>query len=143
MDKLGGIELERLSQTTQLKLLIVETVNLNSRKEEFLKIGDKLNDPSKEGRDARFKAIKYTINKETKDILVDICDRYDQELNCKKPHKGMLKMLRMQLRQVFYIIAAEYFQTFGKLVKKKLFEKFGDDSTMKDKRFKRLFEIIY
>lgn len=100
--------------------------DLNTQKEDLLKIEEKLSHVGKEGRDARLKAIINTAgNKETNDKLVDVCIDYIQELNSKKPHEGVLTMLRFQLEQAFLIAVAGHFQVYEKLIAEKLVEKFG------------------
>lgn len=100
--------------------------DLNTQKEDLLKIGEKLSHLGKEGRDARLKAIINTAgNEETNDKLVDVCVDYIQELNSKKPHEGVLTMLRFQLEQAFLIAIAGHFQVYEKLIREKLVEKFG------------------
>jgi len=99
---------------------------LATQKEDLLKIKEKLSHPGQEGRDARLNAIINTAgNKDTNDKLVDVCVDYIQELNSKKPHKGVLDMLKFQLEQAFLIAVSGHFQVYEKLIEEKLVEKFG------------------
>jgi len=117
---------ERLYQTTQLNLLTTKIDELSQQKIDLLEIKEKLSHPGQAGRDARLKAIINTAgNKETNDKLVDVCVDYIQELNSKKPHEGVLTMLRFQLEQAFLIAVAGHFQVYEKLIEEKLVEKFG------------------